>query len=542
MEIKFTIRQKVLSIVAVFIVALFAIIINAVSAEQELAEASKQQAERYEQIGALKDFRQLQTEIVLNAMDIIIDKEGGIDPERKEAMDKYFEEMHAMKKGILELADTPEEKADSQKLVGLIDMLEEWTRVKLIEAVEKRSGPEAFAAFDDRIDALENEMSALVQHITASVHEEVVEASEEAEAAAAGSMTAIIISGVIISIIGLAMGLGLTASIVSTLTHLRRVSEDLADGEGDLTKRIGIGGKGEVALVSAAIDRFLEQVQDLVAKGKQSGSENAAVAEELTQTFEIIAKESEREAELVGQTAQDGHAIKTAISGSLDELEKSKEEIIGANKMLADAKNNILHLTQNIQTSSEREVELAGKLNQLSSDADQVKEILTVISDIADQTNLLALNAAIEAARAGEHGRGFAVVADEVRKLAERTQKSLAEIHATINILIQAISDSAQEMNENSAQVQELTRTADEVEEKIIQVSGVMETAAQTTEHSYATSAEIDKSVSGMIDRISEVKDIATHNARSMDETLKAFDSVNALTAELNQGLDRFKT
>ena len=103
-----------------------------------------------------------------------------------------------------------------------------------------------------------------------------------------------------------------------------------------------------------------------------------------------------------------------------------------------------------IEISSQNEEELSGKLIQLTQDTEQVKDVLSVISDIAEQTNLLALNAAIEAARAGEHGRGFAVVADEVRKLAERTQKSLAEINATINVVIQSISETSDAMIKNA--------------------------------------------------------------------------------------------
>jgi methyl-accepting chemotaxis protein len=320
------------------------------------------------------------------------------------------------------------------------------------------------------------------------------------------------------------------------------VAEDLASGDGDLTKRIGISGVGEIAAVSSAVDRFITQVHDLVSYGKLSSHENAAVAEQLGQTFQIIAKESLREAQLVASTAEDSKAIQAAVDGSLRQLEQGKEEILAANQLLHEINSNVVQLTQTIQESSEREHELAGKLNHLSGNADQVKEILTVISDIADQTNLLALNAAIEAARAGEHGRGFAVVADEVRKLAERTQKSLSEIHATINVLIQAISDSAQEMNDNSKHVHDLTQTADEVENKIMRVSATMDSMVVSTESSYDVSIQIDNSINSIANRIGEIKEIAVKNATSMDETLHAVERVNRVTSELNSGLDKFRT
>jgi methyl-accepting chemotaxis protein len=122
---------------------------------------------------------------------------------------------------------------------------------------------------------------------------------------------------------------------------------------------------------------------------------------------------------------------------------------------------------ERIQRVANKEHELSDNLQTLAGNAQETKQILTTIGDIADQTNLLALNAAIEAARAGEHGRGFAVVADEVRKLAERTQKSLAETAATINILIQAINDNSDSLNKNMDEMMDLTQYVGSVDDKM---------------------------------------------------------------------------
>ena len=138
--------------------------------------------------------------------------------------------------------------------------------------------------------------------------------------------------------------------------------------------------------------------------------------------------------------------------------------------------NGMINTTvERIQRVANKEHDLSINLQSLAGNAQETKQILTTIGDIADQTNLLALNAAIEAARAGEHGRGFAVVADEVRKLAERTQKSLAETSATINVLIQAITDNSESLNKNMDEMMDLTKYVGSVDDKMEELLHTMD-------------------------------------------------------------------
>lgn len=203
------------------------------------------------------------------------------------------------------------------------------------------------------------------------------------------------------------------------------------------------------------------QVLEELSQGKFSSRVNVNVEAKMGQMLEKI---NDLGAALESMEHQNNEA-KAILNNNTQHLKETIEEL-RATKFVE--LNGMINTTvERIQSVAGKEHQLSGNLQALAGNARETKEILVTIGDIADQTNLLALNAAIEAARAGEHGRGFAVVADEVRKLAERTQKSLSETSATINVLIQAISDNSEALNQNMDEMMDLTRYVGTVDQKM---------------------------------------------------------------------------
>ena len=544
--IKMTIKKKLIYGASMLLVIIIASNIFASMTIRSLISSSELSNLRYQQLSQIQRYEHTITQVTLLAMDIIVDQKEAISKERMNEMVHFFKELKTLQAQLEKLSDTPSEKQLSLTLQKQEETLEKLFTQNLVQTIAKGLKgddiTEALNKLDDALDGLEDEMSQTLERIRHSVEQELDEAMEGSKSRATISIFAIVASGVLMVALVLLGAIVLVRSVLHSISKLQVISLDLAKGNGDLTKRIGIQEADEIGEVSRNFDMFLDNLQQLIAMGKTASSENVAVSGELSTTALEIGKRVEDEVATVQKAVATTNKINGIVRENYDATKKVGQEIEIANQKLAEAKKIVLDLSDTIMHNSAKELDLADKLNHLSKDTEQVKSVLSMISDIADQTNLLALNAAIEAARAGENGRGFAVVADEVRTLAERTQKSLVEINATINVVVQSIIQSSEEMNKNAASFKEMTHHAEAVSGSIIEVSHVMANVVHATEHSMQSSQSINDSIIGVIREMRTIDETSTKNARSVEEIAGAAEHVYKLTEELNNGLSKFRT
>ena len=507
----------------------------------------------YDNAKYFKDNLFFKIQTLIERLDEIISQSKKKEDEKKviniSEFDKVYEAVYLELKTIVEETET-QNNIDSfnQFHQTFLDTLEQ---VKISNQLIVESEQLA-----NRFSELNLILSKVLDDINYSLRKESDSVNENVISDAENFIWVVLIVSVIGLAISLLFGFLVRRSITNPVDRLVDTAKDIAEGEGDLTKRIKVAEEDELGILSNWFNTFLRRLNDIIIQVKQDAHQINEVSQEMAAGNLDLSSRTHQQSASLEETASSMEEINSIVQNSAEEAKNANTLTKNAQKSVENSRKQLLDTVDEsiknnqemLTTLQETNSKVVDAMEDIMSGSKKIAGIITLINDVAFQTNLLALNASVEAARAGEHGKGFAVVATEVRKLAHRSAKASKEIGDLIENSLESIETGRNLVTEGEKGMHEMREKVEtmlnhlksESDENLNDIIKSFLQVSEVMENIKVASLEQADGVGQINTTIADMQRITQENATLVEENARASSSMANNTKHLEKILNNF--